>query len=595
MRSGALETASKTTNGTRIGPFKIRCRDDANVRQFVHDVRVAVRLQQRGLLRVHDVGQLASGEWYMVLDEATAGGGPGDGGSRYQLGARLGAGGMAEVFRATMVGVEGFMRDVAIKRVRSGLSHDTTFRAMFIREAQIAAQLAHPNIVSVHDFSVDASERLFLVMEYVDGVDLATLLASGPVAPSLAIFLTVEMLRGLGYAHGRGAPVVHRDVSPQNLLLGFEGAVKVSDFGLARVRAASDEVADAAPVRGKPSYMAPEQINGQPVDGRADLYAAGVVLWEMLAQRPLFAGTTREIVSQAMFRDVMPPSAFRPGVPADVEAVAMRLIARDRARRHARAQDAIGELLACRDVSRDGRGELVALLAERFAGTASARLRRLTAPPEPVVLAQPVVLAPASPVTRTARSRALPAAQQVASRKRARGARPLGLVAAVSVVGVAALVARGVAAHWASLDGAALDGAALGGAALGDPARAPRFVPPPPGPMPSVGPASVPPATPIAAARHSAVEPAPPRAAPAHRLASSGPDGPASAVGELTIIVRPWALVWLNGQPRGQTPFRHPLPAGTYQVVLHNDALGVDENTSVVVEPDHTATIERMW
>ncbi|HET9620732.1 MAG TPA: serine/threonine-protein kinase [Kofleriaceae bacterium] len=289
---------------------------------------------------------------------------------RYRLGRRLGAGGMAEVFRGTMLGIEGFSRPVAIKRVLAGLSEQQVFSAMFIREAQIAARLIHPNIVSVLDFSRDIHGRLFMVMEYVDGTDLAALVETGPVPPSLAIFILSEMLRGLGYAHSGpadlAAPVIHRDVSPQNLLLSAEGAVKLADFGLAKVRAVNDAVWPEDE-RGKPSYMAPEQIAGAGValDGRCDLYAAGVMLWELLAQRPLFTGTRREIFRQATFRDVVPPSRVRAGVAPDVEAVAMKLLARDRAQRFATARAAIDALLSCRDAPRDGRGELVALLAER--------------------------------------------------------------------------------------------------------------------------------------------------------------------------------------------------------------------------------------
>jgi serine/threonine protein kinase len=289
---------------------------------------------------------------------------------RYLLGPRLGAGGMAEVFRGTMLGIEGFARPVAIKRVLAGLSDEPVFSAMFVREAQIAARLIHPNIVSVLDFSRDIHGRLFMVMEYVDGTDLASLLDTGPIPPPVVIFIVSEMLRGLGYAHsapaGFAAPVIHRDVSPQNLLLSSEGAVKLADFGLAKVRAVN-EAMWPEDERGKPSYMAPERISGDGValDGRIDLYAAGVMLWEMLAHRPLFTGTRREIFRQLSFRDVVEPSRVRAGVASDVAAVAMKLVSRDRDQRFATARLALDALLSCRDAPRDGRGELVALLAER--------------------------------------------------------------------------------------------------------------------------------------------------------------------------------------------------------------------------------------
>jgi serine/threonine-protein kinase len=198
----------------------------------------------------------------------------------------------------------------------------------------------------------------------------------------VAIFILVELLRGLGHAHDladaaagtRG--VIHRDVSPQNVLLGYEGAVKLSDFGLAKAREASSVCSET--VRGKPSYMSPEQANGEPIDGRSDLYAVGVMLWEMLARKNLFAGTTREIVGQVMFRDIMPPGSIRPSVPADLAAVAMKLLGRRRKDRYSTAGAAIAALLRCNDAPRDGRGELVRLLADRFVRSGRTRSRAAT-------------------------------------------------------------------------------------------------------------------------------------------------------------------------------------------------------------------------
>jgi serine/threonine protein kinase len=292
-------------------------------------------------------------------------------GPRYEIGDRLGAGGMAEVFDGTMIGAEGFMRRVAIKRVRSALSQQPAFATMFTAEARIASRLSHPNVVSVLDFRRDLEERLFLVMELVEGKDLARLLDAGPIPPSLTIFIVIELLRGLGYVHDLPDPetgtrgVVHRDVSPQNLLLSYEGAVKVSDFGLAKALAAG-ATAWSTTVRGKPSYMAPEQMRGTLLDGRTDLYAVGVMLWEMLANQPLFAGTTGEIMGQVMYRDIAAPGRLRGGVPADLEAITMKLLARSREDRFPTAEAAIEALVQCEDMPRDGRGELVHVLAERF-------------------------------------------------------------------------------------------------------------------------------------------------------------------------------------------------------------------------------------
>jgi serine/threonine protein kinase len=297
--------------------------------------------------------------------------------SRYRLGAKLGVGGMAEVFAGTAVGAEGFARPVAIKRVLAGHSEAPQFAAMFIEEARIASQLTHPNIVSMLDFDRDDEGRLFLVMELVDGKDLAALAAGGPVPPALAVFIASEILRGLGHAHERAGTggirgYVHRDVSPHNVLVSWEGAVKVSDFGIAKALEGCGAVGSGA-VKGKPGYLSPEQINGEPLDARADLFAVGVLLWELLTGARLFTGETRDVFARILFRDAPRPSAVAAGIPTDVDAVALRLLARDRAARYPTAEAAIEALARCSVHPRNGRSELARWLALRFGAERPAR------------------------------------------------------------------------------------------------------------------------------------------------------------------------------------------------------------------------------
>ncbi|MGN6108415.1 MAG: serine/threonine-protein kinase, partial [Kofleriaceae bacterium] len=291
---------------------------------------------------------------------------------RYQVVKQLGEGGMAVVFLAKMRGEHGFERMVALKRVLPELAKKPEFAKMFIAEAQVASRLNHSNVVSVLDFSSDSEGDLFLVMEYIHGADLATLSESGPIPIPLAIYIAAEMLRALAYVHqvsdpdpsSRGRGLVHRDISPHNVMLGYDGTLKLMDFGLARAMTASGR-AITETVRGKVAYMAPEQSRGERPDGRVDLWAVGVILWEMLAGEPLFVGTTSECLGQLQFKDIPPPSYNGRQVPADVSAVVSKLLVRAPEARYQTAEEALRELLACGAVLPDARGELAELLAER--------------------------------------------------------------------------------------------------------------------------------------------------------------------------------------------------------------------------------------
>jgi serine/threonine-protein kinase len=286
---------------------------------------------------------------------------------------------------------------------------------MLIEEAHQTAQLSHPNVVSVLDFNRDPEGRPYLVMEYVDGVDLGTLIETGPSPHSVAIFIARELLAGLGYIHelrdqGRGSVggLVHRDIKPNNVLLSWEGAVKLTDFGLAqmlqRIR-----VVGAQAIEGTPGYMSPEQAKREALDGRSDLYAVGIVLWELLAAQRLRVGWAGDARAAASFQAIPRPSEHRQGIPADLEAVAMRLLAYDREERYRTAELAAHDLLCCQDAPRDGRGELARLLDERFPraqraaplsrppklGPPSARPRTVTGLPTPTTT--PPLPAPRAP------------------------------------------------------------------------------------------------------------------------------------------------------------------------------------------------------
>jgi eukaryotic-like serine/threonine-protein kinase len=317
---------------------------------------------------------------------------------QYRIDRRLGGGGMAEVFRARRIGAERFSRVVAIKRVLPEHTDSRTYEEMLIREAQLSATLHHPNIVSVFDFDRDPEHGLFLVMELVEGRDLHQLLATGALPRALTIHVIIEVLRGLGYAHqawndetGQHG-IVHRDVSPHNVLLSWDGSVKVSDFGIAKGRRAFDASASMV-IRGKPGYLSPEQINGRPLDGRSDLFAVGVMMWEMLVgESPFRASTLGEILA-ATLCPVPAPCEVRPEIPADLSAVVARLLEVDRDRRPRTAADAISALQSCSDAPRAGRDALAETMLARFPGEALRPSSALT------VRAVPRANAPTVPAT----------------------------------------------------------------------------------------------------------------------------------------------------------------------------------------------------
>jgi serine/threonine-protein kinase len=295
-------------------------------------------------------------------------------GSKYKLGDRLGGGGMAEVFRATLVGAEGFARPMAIKRVLPGYSSDQMFADMLKTEARIASLLTHPNIVSVFDFDRDDEDRLFLVMELVEGKNLAELIATGRPPLSIAAFVTAEVLRALAFAHalehqGRPMFIVHRDVSPHNVLVAWSGAVKLSDFGIAKA-AATTQVTKTGVVKGKSAYLSPEQAMCKDLDGRSDLFAAGIMLHEMLTGARLFGvksgAQDAVIVHRVLTMPIVSPRAENPEVSEALAAVCLKLLERDRDVRFQTADQALEALLACPEMSKRGELEVAELLLARF-------------------------------------------------------------------------------------------------------------------------------------------------------------------------------------------------------------------------------------
>jgi len=268
---------------------------------------------------------------------------------RYRVTERLEAGGMAEVFIGEAVSVQGFKKKVAIKRVLPHLAQNRNFMGMFLDEARLGAKLSHANVVSVFDIGA-ADNTYFIVMEYVDGGNLKTVMEAlrkqGRHFPiKEAIYICMEACRGLGYAHeltdddGHGMNLVHRDVSPPNILISKRGEVKVTDFGLAK-SITQLEKTDPGVVKGKFSYLSPEAGMGLAVDARADIFALGIVLWELLAGRRLFLGETDyqtvKLVQQANVPSIQ---RLNPEADAEFEELLRKALARDPAHRYQTARE----------------------------------------------------------------------------------------------------------------------------------------------------------------------------------------------------------------------------------------------------------------
>ncbi|WP_437693142.1 serine/threonine-protein kinase [Sorangium sp. So ce176] len=265
---------------------------------------------------------------------------------RYTLHGVIASGGMASVHFGRLVGAHGFARTVAIKRLHPQFARDPEFSSMLLDEARLAVRIRHPNVVTTLD-SVQADGELFLVMEYIAGESLSSLLREvsargGRVPHPVVSAIVAGALAGLHAAHEAtaedGAPlqIVHRDVSPQNILVGDDGIARVLDFGIARA-AVRSQVSRVGQLKGKLSYMAPEQLRGAPLTRRADIYAASVVLWEALTGRRLFSGECdAEIYGRILEGVVQPPSAFG-DVPRELDEVVLRGLQRDPERRYATA------------------------------------------------------------------------------------------------------------------------------------------------------------------------------------------------------------------------------------------------------------------
>jgi serine/threonine-protein kinase len=312
---------------------------------------------------------------------------PGDHFGRFQLLERIGKGGMAEVFSAVAHGVPGFERSFVVKRIRLDTADSPKFAQMFCEEARISALLRHPNIVQIYDFGhIDGA--YFMAMEHLHGNNLSSVMGAlrardRAMPPALAVFIAREAARALHHAHtltlpdGTRGGIVHRDVTPSNIMLLKAGGVKILDFGLAKAEALARFEGGAGKkpgLAGKLAYMSPELVRGTPIDHRSDIFSLGVVLWEMVAGQRLFAAddepnTLRNVLAQPIAQ----PSRRRDGVPAMLDTIIARALERDRAQRYETAQafaDDLDRLLAEMPIADQ---EIPRLLAELSSAAPSLR------------------------------------------------------------------------------------------------------------------------------------------------------------------------------------------------------------------------------
>lgn len=261
--------------------------------------------------------------------------------NRYKLLAQIAAGGMALVYKAqdTMLN-----RIVAVKILRESYAEDPTFQKRFMREAQSAANLSHPNIVTVYDFGRDG-DRQYIVMEYVEGRDLKSIIrAEAPLPLTRTLDIAEQICAGVGAAHKMG--VVHCDVKPQNVLITEDGRAKVTDFGIARAFSAAAPVGYTESVWGTPHYFSPEQAAGEQPTPASDVYSIGIILFEMLTGRLPFVGDNQQQLAMAHLRDAPPPlTQINPHIPIPIEQIVNRTLAKEPAQRY-RTADQLSRILA---------------------------------------------------------------------------------------------------------------------------------------------------------------------------------------------------------------------------------------------------------
>ncbi|HOX46994.1 MAG TPA: protein kinase [Myxococcota bacterium] len=465
--------------------------------------------------------------------------------ANYSIITRLGSGGMAEVFKASFEREGSFSKAVALKRMLPHMSMDPENVRKFVQEAELTAKLDHSNIVRIYDFGTLPSDGLpFIAMELVDGLDLRRLLkeAHGTgrrIQVLEAVLIAYEVVKALAYAHGERTglpPITHRDISPANILVSRAGEVKLSDFGIAKVYGV-DTTQNV--IKGKLSYMSPEQVRGELVDGRSDLYSLGVVLWEALTLRHLWK-VPNEMALIERRKDPNPPdppSKHNPEVPPALDKVVLRCLEFDRENRFDSASELAsaleGLLSELSSVQRSRDAVLASLVNELSRRTSE------TATHEAPVSAPAAVTKDAQPPKALAQTPALAQAQEAGSPV-ASGARRWVLWAVPLALMVAAAIVLGLFLDFGGTEGRTSE--------------------------------------PGARLKREAVE----------GNATSAPSPILDpGFGTLSLDSIPWAEVLWKGESLGTTPITdRKLPAGEVELVLRNEPAGLVNTVKVLIRKD---------
>lgn len=551
---------------------------------------------------------------------------------KYHVFATLGRGGMADVYLAVARGPVGFNKLVVLKRLRAQLAEEAAFREMFLDEARLAARLNHPNIVDTFEVG-DHHGNYYIAMEYLEGQALNKILRAAikqrmPLPPQMCARIAADALAGLHAAHtladydGSPLGIIHRDVSPHNLFVRYEGHVKLVDFGIAKAASGSTET-EVGVLKGKVAYMAPEQASGEGIDARADLFAMGVVLWEMITLKRLFPGENAAATLHKLLTEPIPlPSEIVPGIPPELDRIVSKSLERDPNRRFQNAAEmrhALEDYIAHAGGARsDELGRYVSHLFTKLREDTQTKIRAYMTRFNKASSTQEVRALTAESLRRV--EAAMPAGAGALSQGGGTGSQigPMTgsmappsrksslllpvLVGGTFFVGGILLLVFGLRGQLNPRPAGEVVGSTApiepGAFVPSEPStgRASAVLPPPVVSVAAVDPSTLPateePATPPPAKtseRHHQQPNKPAGESTSKKPTTTEPAAPAGEPGFLTLETYPWTKVTEGGRSLGNTPLvRIPLSAGNHTLKLENPEQEISKVLTVTIKSGET-------